>query len=136
MTDQYGNPLNAFYGSFTVVGNPVTTAPVLVATSPTNGAQGVPLNAAVFVQFSQALNPSSVSSSTAYLTDQNSSIVPATVSLLPSGNTIEIKPSSNLAAGTTPTSTYYQVNVTTGVQNSSGVAFASLYWLLLHRDER
>ena len=127
VTDQYGNPLAAFYGSFTVVGNPATTAPVLVATSPTNGAQGVPLNAAVFLQFSQALNPSSVNSSTAYLTDQNSSIVPATVSLLPSGNTIEIKPSSNLAAGTTPTSTYYQVNVTTGVQNSNGVALASLY---------
>jgi hypothetical protein len=127
VTDQYGNALNAFYGSFTVAGNPATTAPVLVATSPTNGAQGVPVNAGVFVQFSQALNPSSVSSSTAYLTDQNNSIVPATVTLLPPGDTIEIKPSSNLAAGTSPTSTYYQVNVTTGVQNSSGVALAVLY---------
>ena len=79
VTDQYGNPLTAFYGSFTVVGNPATTAPALVATSPTNGAQGVPLNAAVYLQFSQALNASSVSSSTVYLTDQNNSIVPATV---------------------------------------------------------
>ena len=127
VTDQYGNPLTAFYGSFTVVGNPTTTAPAVIAASPTNGAQGVPLNAAVFVQFSQALNPSSVSSSTAYLTDQNNSIVPATVTLLPSGNTIEIKPSSNLTAGTSPTSTSYNVNVTIGVQNTSGVALAGLY---------
>ena len=127
VTDQYGNPLTAFYGSFTIVGNPTTTAPAVIAASPINGAQGVPLNAAVFVQFSQALNPSSVSSSTAYLTDQNNSIVPATVTLLPSGNTIEIKPSSNLTAGTSPTSTSYNVNVTIGVQNSSGVALASLY---------
>ena len=127
VTDQYGNPLNAFYGSFTVTGNPVTTAPVLIATSPVVGAEGVPLNAAVYLQFSQALNSSSVSSSTAYLTDQNNSIVPASVTLLPSGNTIEIKPSSNLAAGTSPTSTYYQVNVTTGVQNTSGLPLAALY---------
>jgi hypothetical protein len=125
--DQYGNPLTAFYGSFTVAGNPTTTAPAVTATSPLYGAQGVPLNAAVFVQFSQALNPSSVSSSTAYLTDQNSSIVPATVTLLASGNTIEIKPNSNLTAGTSPTSTYYQVNVTTGVQNTSGIALGALY---------
>ncbi len=127
VTDQYGNPLTAFYGSFTVVGNPTTTAPAVIAASPINGAQGVPLNAAVFVQFSQALNPSTVSSSTAYLTDQNNSIVPATVTLLPSGNTIEIKPSSNLTAGTSPTSTSYNVNVTIGVQNTNGLALASLY---------
>ena len=130
--DQYGNPLTAFYGSFTVAGNPATTVPAVIAASPMNGAQGVPLNASVFVQFSQALNPSSVNSSTAYLTDQNNSIVPATVTLLPSGNTIEIKPSSNLVAGTSPTSTYYQVNVTTGVQNSSGVALASQYYGYLY----
>ena len=128
VTDQYGNPLTAFYGSFTVAGNPTTTAPVVVATSPTYGAQGVPLNASVFVQFSEALNSATVSSATAYLTDQNGTVVPGTTTLLPSGNTIQIKPSSNLTAGTSPTSTYYQVNATTGVQNTSGVALASQYY--------
>ena len=87
----------------------------------------MPLNASIFVQFSQPLNSATVSSSTAYLTDQNGNLVPSTTTLLPSGNTIQIKPSSNLTAGTSPTSTYYQVNVTTGVQNSSGVALASQY---------
>jgi hypothetical protein len=127
VTDQYGNPLNEFYGSFTVAGNPATTAPVVVATSPTLGGQGVPLNASTFVQFSQTLNSASVSSATAYLTDQNGNLLPSTTTLLSSGNTIQIKPISNLTAGTSPTSTYYQVNVTTGVQNSSGVALASAY---------
>ena len=127
VTDQYGNPLTAFYGSFTVAGNATTTAPVVVATSPTYSEQGVPLNASVFVQFSQALNSATVSSSTAYLTDQNGSVVPSTTALLTSGNTIQITPSSNLTAGTSPTSTYYYINVTTGVQDASGVGLASAY---------
>jgi hypothetical protein len=127
VTDQYGNPLNAFYGSFTIVGDPTTTAPAVIAASPVNGAEGVPLNAAVFVQFSQALNPSTVNSSTVYLADQNNSIVPAIVTLLASDNAIEIKPSSNLNAGTSPTSTPYSVNVTAGVQNTNGVALGALY---------
>ena len=127
VTDQYGNPLTAFYGSFTVAGNPATTAPVVVATSPVNGAQGVPLNASAFVQLSQTLNSATVNSSTAYLTDQNGSVVPSTTTLLTSGNTIQIKPNSNLTAGTSPTSTYYYVNLTTGVQNASGIALASQY---------
>ena len=100
VTDQYGNPLNAYYGSFTVAGNPATTAPILIATSPVNGAQGVPLNAPVLLQFSEPLNPSSVSGSTVYLTDENNSIVPATVTLLPSGNTVQVKPSSPLLPST------------------------------------
>ena len=124
ITDQYGNPLTAFYGSFTVVGNPATTAPVVVADSPTVGATGVPLNASGFIQFSQALMASTVNSSTVYMMDQNSNLVPSTVTLLASGNTIQIKPSSPLTAGTSQTSTYYYVYVTTGVQNSSGVPFA------------
>ena len=125
ITDQNGNPLTAFYGSFTVAGNPATTAPVEVAVSPMYGAQGIPLNASVFFQFSQTLKASTVNSSTAYLTDQNGNIVPSTTTLLPSGNTIQIKPSSVLTAGTSSTSTYYSAYVTTGVQNTNGDTLAS-----------
>ena len=125
ITDQSGNPLTAFYGSFTVVGSPATTAPVVIAVSPTYGATGVPLNASAFVQFSQALKPSTVTSSTAYMTDQNNNLVPSTVTLSASGNTIQIKPTAALAAGTSQYSTYYYVYVTTGVQNSSGVPLAA-----------
>ena len=125
ITDQSGNPLTAFYGSFTVAGSPATTAPVVVAVSPTYGATGVPLNASAFLQFSQALKSSTVSSSTAYMTDQNNNLIPSTVTLSASGNTIQIKPSAPLAAGTSQYSTYYYVYVTTGVQNSSGVPLAA-----------
>jgi hypothetical protein len=124
ITDQSGNPLTAFYGSFTVVGSPATIAPVVVAVSPTIGATGVPLNAAAFIQFSQALKASTVNSSTVYMMDQNSNLVPSTVTLLASGNAIQIKPSAPLTAGTSLNSTYYFVYVTTGLQNSSGVPFA------------
>ena len=124
ITDQYGNSLTAFYGSFTVAGSPTTTAPSVVAVSPTLGATGVPLNASAFVQFSQPLKASTVSSSTAYMMDENSNLVPSTVTLLVSGNTIQIKPNSPLTAGASQYSTYYYVYVTTGLQNSSGVPFA------------
>ena len=125
ITDQSGNPLTAFYGSFTVAGSPATTAPVVLAVSPTYGATGVPLNASAFVQFSQALKASTVTSSTAYMMDQNNNLVPSTVTLSASGSTIQIKPAAALAAGTSQYSTYYYVYVTTGVQNSSGVPLAA-----------
>ena len=65
--DTVGNGVNAFKGSFTVVGAPAQTAPAITSLSPMNGANNVPLNAYQEASFNVPLNPATVIAGNIYL---------------------------------------------------------------------
>ena len=58
--DMAGNPVNAYQGSFTTVGDPATTAPAVVNYSPGYYVQNVPLNTVVDVGYSEPLDATTV----------------------------------------------------------------------------
>jgi hypothetical protein len=96
----------------------ITTPPTIAARSAAPGATGVNLMAPVTVQFSEAMNPSTISTSTVFLRASGSGTnVPATVSY--SGFTATLTPSAALAANTT-----YQVTVAGSVTDINGNALA------------
>ena len=54
--DLNGTTVTAYQGTFTVRGDPATTAPAIVALTPANGTTGVPLNAVVAIGYSSPLD--------------------------------------------------------------------------------
>ena len=85
-----------------------TTAPTVTYISPADGASGVPINTKVTVQFSEPLDPATVSATgaNAFLTDSSTqgscwgtSGLAATVSLDVSGRIMTIAPAAPLALG-------------------------------------
>jgi hypothetical protein len=96
-----------------------TTAPTVSSVIPANAATGIALNASVRATFSEALDSSTVTSTTFTLAHGTTS-VSGTVTY--SGTTAIFHPTNNLAASTT-----YVAKITTGVKDSSGNALASNY---------
>ena len=82
-----------------------TTPPVPTYVNPTSGAGSVPINTQVSVTFSEPLDPLTISTANAFITDStvaspwSVSGMPATVSLDVSGRILTIVPSSPLAVG-------------------------------------
>ena len=97
--DTSGNTVTAYKGSFTIVSDPATTIPTLVNYSPMNGATGVPINVAPDAQYSQALDPSTVTTTNVYLYGGGKTIA-SQLSLDATGTIIHLAPSSSLAANT------------------------------------
>ncbi|MDB5274026.1 MAG: large protein [Chitinophagaceae bacterium] len=97
--------------------SPQSTVPTVTATSPANLATGVSRNTAISISFNEAMNPSTVNSSTVTLMLGNTAIS-GVVSY--SGTTAVFTPSSILTALST-----YTVNVTTGIKDLSGTALAA-----------
>jgi len=92
------------------------TAPAVVRTSPANGATGVPVNPAVEVEYTEALDAATVTGANVGLRLQSgSTVVGSTVSLVGGGRVIRVVPTSPLAA-----STGYFVEVTSGVRDLQG----------------
>ena len=94
-----------------------TTPPTVASTNPVNGATGVSLSASAAATFSEAVDPSTVTTGT-FLLKQGSTSVPGTVTL--SGTTATFKPSAPLAGSTT-----YTATMTTGVKDLAGNTMAS-----------
>jgi len=94
-----------------------TTPPTVASTNPVNGATGVSLSASAAATFSEAVDPSTVTTAT-FLLKQGSTSVPGTVTL--SGTTATFKPSAPLAGSTT-----YTATMTTGVKDLAGNTMAS-----------
>jgi hypothetical protein len=92
----------------------------VTSTSPTNGATGVSVSAAVTATFNNALNPGTVSSSTFTLKNAANTLVPATYSV--SGTTAMLMPSSALAGSTT-----YTATLTTAIKDINGNTLAANY---------
>jgi methionine-rich copper-binding protein CopC len=119
--DAAGNALAAnFAWSFTIL--PDTTAPTVTATSPTSGATGVSRTANITATFSEAMNPTTISTSTFVLRDAGNNVIPAAVTINGANTVATLNPTATLAAGTTFTVTVQ--GGAAGVKDQAGNALA------------
>ncbi|WP_083510347.1 phytase [Pseudarthrobacter sulfonivorans] len=100
-----------------------TTAPTVTGTSPTDLATGVAVTANVTGTFSEAMNASTVTSSTFTLTGPGATPVPAAVTYSSAGNVATLNPNADLAANTTYTATIESGSA--GVKDVAGNALAT-----------
>jgi len=120
--DLYGNPLASnFVWSFTT-GNTTCQPgpPTVISVVPANGATGICPNAVVVATFSEAMNPSTINTTTFTLTGPGTTPVAGTVSYNAPNFVATFTPSSNLALNT-----LYTATITTGAQDLFGNALAS-----------
>jgi uncharacterized protein DUF4082/Big-like domain-containing protein/centrosomal CEP192-like protein/carboxypeptidase family protein/ASPM-SPD-2-Hydin domain-containing protein len=83
---------------------PVSSAtPTITATSPANATGGVSIVSRLSAQFSTAMDPTSINSSTFQLMDPSSNIIPGTLSYLAGAATATFQPNVTLAYQTTYT---------------------------------
>jgi hypothetical protein len=97
-----------------------TTAPTITFTNPANGATGVPLNASVNATFSEAMDPTSLTTATFTLTGPGGSAVVGTVTYVTASDIATFTPTSPLAMNTE-----YTATVTTGATDLSGNALVA-----------
>lgn len=96
--------------------------PAVVVTVPANGAAGVPIAQAVSATFNEAMNATTINTSTFLVTGPGDAPVTGTVTY--SGITATFTPSAALAA-----STLYTATITTGAENPLGNALtANFVW--------
>jgi hypothetical protein len=69
--DTDGNTVNGYQASFRTALDPLTTPPVPVALSPVYGAQNVPLNPVMAIQYNEALDPATVNATNVTMTGPN-----------------------------------------------------------------
>lgn len=96
---------------------PDTVAPAVNSTAPSNSATGVPRNPSVTANFNEAMNASTINSTTFQL-HSGATLIPGTVTM--SGNTATLVPTSALDANTTFTAT-----ITTGALDAAGNALTT-----------
>jgi hypothetical protein len=99
------------------VGGGDTTAPTVSSTNPANGATGV---ATITALFSEAMNASTITTSTFTLKGPGATPVAGTVTYTASPTMARFIPTSALAASTT-----YSATITTGAKDVAGNALAS-----------
>ena len=123
-TDEYGIALATnFVWTFTTGDAPCLPGPpTVVFVTPPTGATGVCPNSVVTATFSEAMNPSTINTTTFTLTGPGTTSVAGSVTYDVSSYTATFTPSSILALDTLFTAT-----ITTGVQDPSGNALASNY---------
>ena len=125
--DVAGNPLaQNFTSTFTTAPTAPqdTTPPTVTGTSPVSGATSVATSAAVTVTFSEALNATSVTTSTVRLLDGTTPIA-ATVTYNASNNTVTITPTAALTKSKTYTISV--VGGASGVKDVAGNALAQSF---------
>ncbi|MGA8059886.1 MAG: Ig-like domain-containing protein [Candidatus Binataceae bacterium] len=119
--DLAGNPLaSAFTWSFTTGAIPDSTAPIVSSTIPADGAMSVSLSAAANATFSEAMDPSTITTATFTVTGPGTTPVAGKVSYDVPDQIATFTPASALAASTTFTAT-----ITTGAKDLAGNALAS-----------
>jgi len=118
--DPSGNALASNYvWTFTTGAAQNLTPPTVISTVPANAASGVPAGNKLSATFSEAMDPSTISTLTFILT-QGGTVVSGAVTYV--GTTATFAPSSNLAFSTSYTGT-----ITTGAKDLSGNALAANY---------
>jgi hypothetical protein len=116
--DVTGNALAGKYvWNFTTSGD--ATPPTVIATDPLNAATGIALNKKVTATFSEAMDSSTINSTT-FTLKQGANAISGTVSY--SGTTATFTPSANLAASTT-----YTATITTAAKDVAGNSLVSNY---------
>lgn len=120
--DLAGNALAAnFAWGFRTGTAPDTVAPRVSFTSPPSAATGTPVNTQVLATFTEAMDPSTVTTTTFILT-QGSTSISGSVSY--AGRTATFVPSDNLASSLT-----YVATITTGARDLAGNALvANFMW--------
>jgi hypothetical protein len=108
---------NALTGNYAVTFQTDSIPPSVTSILPANSATGVSQTAKVIVTFSEALNPSTISTNTISLRDPTNGLVPATVSYNPSTFTAILIPNAPLALATN-----YTVTVKGGAGKVADVA--------------
>jgi 6-phosphogluconolactonase (cycloisomerase 2 family) len=96
-TDVSGNALIRYQSAFTVASDPAVTAPTLLGRNPSS-TSGVPRNVRIELEFSEPLNPASLSDSSAIVRNGSGLPVPASVTLARGGRVIRITPATVLDA--------------------------------------
>ncbi len=102
-----------------ITGGSDKTAPTVSSTVPVNAATGVAINTAISATFSEAMDPSSISTAT-FTVKQGTSPVSGTVTY--AGLVATFKPAANLAVNTT-----YTATITSGVTDLAGNAMEHNY---------
>ena len=100
-------------------GNADTTAPTVISTVPARLATGAQLNANLAVTFSEAMNPSTITTAT-FTLKEGITIVPGAVSHV--GKIAIFNPNNDLSANTT-----YTATITIGAKDLAGNALANDY---------
>ncbi len=114
--DVQGNTLAKDYGWTFSTGT--IRAPKVNAAEPVNLATGVALNKVISATFSEAMNPSTIT--TSFRLMAGTMLVPGRVNY--AGTTATYTPASNLLSGTT-----YTATITTGAKNPAGTPIANDY---------
>jgi len=97
--------------------NPAPASPSVSSTSPTNNATDVPRNNSITIAFSEAMDPTTINSSTV-IVKQGTTVVPGT--LVYAGTTATFTPTNSLLALSN-----YTVTVTTGAKTLNGTALSA-----------
>jgi hypothetical protein len=97
----------------------ITPPPTVMTVVPANGATNVPVNQVLGVTFSEAMNPSTITSATLTLTSPTGAVTGVVTA---SGSGATFTPTSALAYNTV-----YTATVTTGAQDLAGQPLASNY---------
>jgi hypothetical protein len=100
--------------------NPQLTPPVPVTVAPLSGVAGVCPGTTVTANFSVAMNPATINSTTFTLTGPGGAAVAGAVSYDASSNTAVFTPTASLALSTT-----YTATITTGATDEYGLALAN-----------
>ncbi len=123
--DSIGNTVNAYTGSFTVIGAPAQTAPTVVSLSPASNATAVPLNAVVDIVVSSALSPATVIPANVYLSGPSGTVA-TTLTLDSTGTVVHLAPKASLLASTQYCFYLYNVQGTNGLPlGSRGYCFVA-----------
>jgi len=112
--DLHGNALSNYTGQFTVSADPAVNPPTMVRASPYHTSEN-PRNTVVDIEFSEPLNPSTVTSASVYLRDPANQPVAGPLSMRNGVRTVRFTPSATL-----PASTYFCLYITTAVQDLAG----------------
>ncbi|MGR9107449.1 MAG: DUF4082 domain-containing protein, partial [Gammaproteobacteria bacterium] len=107
-----GFPTNTYNSSnywvdvkFTTATAPDTTPPSVTGTTPSNGATGVSVGASISATFSEAVDATTINSSTFQLRDASNTLVPATITYNAATRTAALQPNSSLTQTTLHTAT-------------------------------
>jgi len=124
-TDVAGNPLaggglapNPW--TFTTGTTPDLTAPTVVSTTPADAATGVGINRSINATFSEAIDPSTITTGTFTLAGPGTTSVNGAVSYDATSKVATFTPASNLASNAT-----FNATITTGVKDLAGHPLAT-----------